>query len=136
MPCQLSALLREAEAANGIVIRPAPVHRIGPDKRGDADMARYGHRLCDMHGLLKALADLNVIDEETVKSAKNYFNLQDKAWPASVTLRIPHTLFSWTAYRSFICSIPAFCRLSSVRFQPSMFMFRRKKRRMSLSSMT
>ena len=90
---ELSALLREAEAANGIVIRPAPVHRIGLDKRGDADMARYSHRLCDMHGLLKALADLNVIDEETEKSAKNYFDLQDKAWPASVTPDPAHPVF-------------------------------------------
>jgi hypothetical protein len=78
---ELSALLREAEAANGIVIRPAPVHRIGVEERGDADMTAYSHRLCDMHELLKTLVDLNVIDEETEKSAKNYFNLQDRAWP-------------------------------------------------------
>lgn len=90
---ELSALLREAETANGIVIRPAPVHRIGLDKRGDADMAKYSHRLCDMHGLLKAFADLNVIDEETEKSAKNYFDLQDKAWPASVTPDPAHPVF-------------------------------------------
>ena len=82
---ELGFLLRQAEAANGIVIRPAPIHRIGQDKAGDVDMAKYSNRLCDMHELLKALADINVIDEETEKSAKMFFSLQDKAWPAAST---------------------------------------------------
>jgi hypothetical protein len=38
-----------------------------------------------MHGLLKTLVDLNAVDGETEKSAKQYFNLQDKGWTASVT---------------------------------------------------
>jgi hypothetical protein len=81
---ELAALLREAKTANGIVIRPAPVHRIGLEERGDADMAGYSDRLCDMQGLLKALTDLNAIDEETEKSSARYFSVQDKGWPASV----------------------------------------------------
>jgi hypothetical protein len=47
-------------------------------------MSRYSDRLCDMHGLLKALTDLNAVDGETEKSAKQYFSVQDKGWPASV----------------------------------------------------
>jgi len=77
---ELAALLREAEVANGIVVRPAPVRRLGIDNRGDADMSAYSHRLSDMHTLLETLADLNVVDEGTEKSAKQYFTVQDKAW--------------------------------------------------------
>jgi pimeloyl-ACP methyl ester carboxylesterase/tetratricopeptide (TPR) repeat protein len=80
---ELSALIREAKAAGGLVIRPAPVNRLGLDDRGEADMSSYYDRLCDMHGLLKALVDLNAIDEETEISAKQYFNLQDRGWPTS-----------------------------------------------------
>ncbi|WIG52198.1 MAG: hypothetical protein OJF48_003116 [Afipia sp.] len=81
---ELSALICEARAIGGIVIRSAPVHQIGQGEQADADMAPYADVLCDMHGLLKALSDLNVLDEETEKSAKQYFNLQDKGWAAPV----------------------------------------------------
>jgi hypothetical protein len=80
---ELSALIREAKTANGVVIRSAPINRIGLDDRGEADVSGYTDRLCDMHALLKALVDLNAVDEETEKSAKQYFNLQDRGWLAS-----------------------------------------------------
>jgi pimeloyl-ACP methyl ester carboxylesterase len=80
---ELSALIREAKIVNGVVIRPAPVSRIGLEDRAEADMSAYSEHLCDMHGLLKVLVDLNAIDEETEKAAKQYFNVQDKGWPAS-----------------------------------------------------
>jgi tetratricopeptide (TPR) repeat protein len=80
---ELSALIREAKASNGIVVRPAPVPRTGLSESGEADMQPHADHLCDMHGLLKALVDLNAIDEETEKSAKQYFSLQDKGWPSS-----------------------------------------------------
>jgi tetratricopeptide (TPR) repeat protein len=81
---ELAALLSEAKSANGIVIRPAPVHRIGLEEPADADLTNYSDHLCDMHGLLKALTDLNAVDEETEKSAKHYFSVQDKGWAASI----------------------------------------------------
>ncbi|MGJ5134358.1 HTH domain-containing protein [Bradyrhizobium oligotrophicum] len=79
---ELSALLREAKALNGIVIRSAPVPRIGLSGE-EADIQPHADHLCDMHGLLKALVDLNAIDEEKEKSAKQYFELQDKGWASS-----------------------------------------------------
>jgi tetratricopeptide (TPR) repeat protein len=80
---ELSALIREAKIVNGVVVRPAPVHRIGFEDRGEVDMSAYSDRLCDMHGLLQTLVEMNAIDEETEKSAKEYFNVQDKGWSAS-----------------------------------------------------
>lgn len=77
---ELAALLREAETNNGIVIRPAPVRRIGVDER-NADLTEHHSRLCDMHGLLNVLVDLNLVDEATERSARDYFSLQDEGWP-------------------------------------------------------
>lgn len=77
---ELSALIREAEASNGIVVRPAPVLRASIADGGEVDMRAHADRLCDMHGLLKALVDLNVIDEESERAAKQYFDLQDRGW--------------------------------------------------------
>ncbi|SED26092.1 hypothetical protein SAMN05519104_3164 [Rhizobiales bacterium GAS188] len=89
---ELAALLREAQATNGIVIRSAPVKRIGADDN-NVDMSAYQGQLCDMHGLLKALVELNAVDEETEKSASQYFALQDQAWPASATPGLKQPLF-------------------------------------------
>lgn len=81
---ELSALIREAQATKGIVVRPAPVNRARISEDGVADMGAYSDYLCDMHGLLKAITELNAIDEETEAAARQYFNLQDKGWPSSV----------------------------------------------------
>ncbi len=78
---ELAALLREAQATNGIVIRPAPVNKLGLEEQAEADMSAHATCLCDMHGLLKTLAEFNVLDEEAERSAKRYFDLQDSAWP-------------------------------------------------------
>lgn len=82
---ELAALLREAQVTNGVVIRPAPVNKLGLDERAEANVSAYAAYLCDMHGLLKALVDLNVLDEEAEGSAKRYFDLQDRAWPQPAT---------------------------------------------------
>jgi hypothetical protein len=79
---ELSALIREAQARDGIVLRPAPVHRLGLEGR-DADMSACADRLCDMHTLLGFLAEQNVIDQSAETTAKQYFSLQDKGWPSS-----------------------------------------------------
>jgi len=46
-----------------------------------------------MHGLLAALVDLNLVDETTEKTAKQYFTLQDLGWPASAPLNTNTTVF-------------------------------------------
>jgi hypothetical protein len=90
---ELAALLREAEAVDGIVLRPAPIHRLGFNERSDADMSAYAHRLCDMHTLLQTLVDLNVLDEATEKSARLYFSLQDSGWRTPARPDIARPIF-------------------------------------------
>jgi hypothetical protein len=82
---ELASLLREAKTTSGVVIRPAPVHKLGLEERAEADMNVHASCLSDMHALLRVLGDLNVVDEEAETSAKRYFDLQDRAWPHSAT---------------------------------------------------
>lgn len=113
---ELSALLREAKAADGIVIRPAPIARVGLAETGDADMSAHEDRLSDMHSLLKVLADQNAIDEEAEKSAKQYFALQDKMWASSAIPDPARPVYLdglALAYLQYTGLLPAFLRTFS-----------------------
>lgn len=90
---ELSALIREAQATSGVVIRPAPVMRIGLSQPSEVDLAAYDGQLCDMRSLLKVLVELNAIDEETEASAKRYFTVQDKGWAASAVPKPSQPIF-------------------------------------------
>ncbi len=79
----LASLLTGAELNNGIVVRPAPVLRLGFDGQREADMTTHSSRLSDMKALLQALRDLGAVDQATEAAADKYFRLQDRGWPAS-----------------------------------------------------
>jgi hypothetical protein len=77
---ELAGLLRVAESADGIVVRPAPVHKPGVLNH-DADVSAHAQRLADTHSLLKVLQDNGLTDQSTEEAARRYFRLQDKGWP-------------------------------------------------------
>ena len=79
----LASFLTAAELNNGIVVRPAPVLRLGLDEQREADMTAHSTRLSDMNTLLKALRDLGAVDQATEAAADKYFRLQDRGWPSS-----------------------------------------------------
>ena len=79
----LASLLAAAELNNGIVVRPAPVLRLGFDAQREADMGPYSSRLSDMRALLRTLRDLGAVDQATEAAAEKYFHLQDPGWPSS-----------------------------------------------------
>jgi len=80
---ELAGLLRVAESTNGIVLRPAPVHKPGILNQ-DADVSLYTHRLADTHSLLRFLQDEGLTDQPTEEVATRYFALQDRGWPEAV----------------------------------------------------
>lgn len=77
---ELAGLFRVAEPADGIVLRPAPVHKPGLPIR-EADVSSYAQRLADTHSLLAVLHDSGFTDQSTEEAAKRYFTLQDRGWP-------------------------------------------------------
>jgi hypothetical protein len=82
----LAGLLHLAEADGGVVIRPAPVLRLGLDARTPADMSRFAPRLADMYALLRALRSMGAIDQATDEAAERYFRMQDTGWPSSPSI--------------------------------------------------
>src|SRR5262249_45589498 len=89
---ELAGLLRVAETTNGIVLRPAPVHKPGLLNQ-DVDVSPYAHRLPDMHSFLRVLQENGLTDQSTEETAKRYFALQDKGWPAPARPDLSHPLY-------------------------------------------
>jgi hypothetical protein len=73
----LAALIRSAAESGGSVLRPGPVHRPGLEQI-PADVTSALPHLCDMHTLLKQLADGGLVTQTDEETARNYFELQDK----------------------------------------------------------
>jgi hypothetical protein len=80
---ELASLLRVADAENGIVLRPAPVHKPGSSGQRDADMSAHANRVADMHALLQVLTDAGMLSQSDELTAKRYFAVQDRGWPSS-----------------------------------------------------
>jgi hypothetical protein len=87
------SLLRAAENANGFVVRPAPLHRLGGDLQQEADVSAFLDRLADLHAVLNVLVADGLIDETTETTAKHYLDIQDKGWQTSPTLEKDTPLF-------------------------------------------
>jgi hypothetical protein len=82
---ELSDLLRAAEANDGLVIRPPPVHRIGSEDFSDADVSSFANRITDLHALLSSMKSLGALDQASEEAADRYFKLQDPGWAAPIT---------------------------------------------------
>lgn len=89
---ELAALLRAAAADNGVVVRPAPVHSPGTMDR-EADLSAHATRLADMRSLLAVLIDHGAVDQAAEETARRYFEVQDKGWPASAVPAVGRPLF-------------------------------------------
>jgi hypothetical protein len=79
---ELAGLIRSAQANAGIVVRAAPVPRLGLEERRDADVSPYTSVLTDTHTVLRVLQGLGAVDQVTEETAKQYFAVQDKGWTA------------------------------------------------------
>jgi hypothetical protein len=79
---ETAAFMRAAKAADGIVLRPAPLHRPGLDQI-PANVDGWADVLADMHALVSVLSGLGTIDQKLEETSKRYFEVQDKGWPTS-----------------------------------------------------
>jgi hypothetical protein len=88
---ELPGLILAAQANAGVVVRAAPVLRLGLEGRLEADISAYASVLTDTHTLLRVLRDAGAVDQVTEETARQYFTVQDKGWsaPASPQLKQP-----------------------------------------------
>ena len=79
---ELPGLILAAQANAGVVVRAAPVLRLGLEGRLEADISAYASVLTDTHTLLRVLREAGAVDQVTEETARQYFTVQDKGWSA------------------------------------------------------
>ena len=77
---ELTGLIRAAESVDGVVIRPAPVHRLGLEEQRDTDMSPYAAHLADMHALLASLIEPGAIDQNGARHARPHSRRWTGRW--------------------------------------------------------
>lgn len=87
-----AALLAEAALPheNGpqrLVVRSAPVHRIGSLMEEDADLSKYADRLCGCTEVITALVQRGQLTQAEEQRARSYLKLHETPWPTAVSVR-------------------------------------------------
>ncbi len=83
----LATLLAEAQVDRGadarqwIVVRPAPVHRMGSLMEEEADLSQYRTSLCGCREVVEKLRSTGAITAAEERKALSYLALQEKPWP-------------------------------------------------------
>lgn len=77
----LASLIGAAKLDSGVVVRPAPVYRLGSDARETADLSAHAAHITDLHTLLETLKAHGVVHRGVEEFAARYFKLQDPGWP-------------------------------------------------------
>lgn len=89
---ELAAMLEAAEAGNGVVVRSAPVAKIGSFLDETVDMTGHLSSLTDTLTVLRFLSDNGKIDTAVRNAAQTYLTQVDKGWtgaqPISPTLTL------------------------------------------------
>ena len=96
---ELAALITEAETENEkndvqhIVIRSAPVTRLGTLLDEDADLGAHTDVLVSCQSLVTKLAGMGRITSAKARQASSYLKLNEKIWPKEVQIQDNATLY-------------------------------------------
>ncbi|TPN83201.1 hypothetical protein FJ987_17275 [Mesorhizobium sp. CU2] len=90
---EMATLLDTAATDGGLVVRSAPVIKLGSYLDETADMSRYAAVLTDTHAVLALLSAEGKIEEGTRRSAEAYLNHVDKRWTAAPTINLSTRLY-------------------------------------------
>lgn len=89
----LAELLRVAKREKAIVVRSAPVHKLGSFMDETADMTEFESVLTDTHAVLRFLSNAGKLDSTTKANAEIYLRHVDKGWPAGRAIAADSTLY-------------------------------------------
>jgi hypothetical protein len=90
---ELAGLIRAAQANGGILVRPAPVLRLGFEGKREADVSAHASILTDTPTLLRVVREAGALDQVTEDTARQYFSLQDKGWSTPLVPRSNQPLY-------------------------------------------
>ncbi|MER8663611.1 hypothetical protein NKH34_21010 [Mesorhizobium sp. M1148] len=76
----LATILDQAKSQGGLVVRSAPVTKLGSYLEETADLSGYSSVLTDIHSVLKFLSSTGKIDAASRRSAETYLRHVDKGW--------------------------------------------------------
>ncbi|WP_316233802.1 PIN domain-containing protein [Bradyrhizobium sp. SZCCHNPS2010] len=88
----LAALLAEAalsceSAPQRLVVRSAPVHRIGSLMEENADLSRYVAHLCSCSDIVSALVSRGQLTQAEEQRARSYLKLHESPWPTAIPIQ-------------------------------------------------
>jgi len=89
----LAQLLSLAKRDNGLVVRSAPVSKIGSYLEEHADMSGHAAVLTDTLSVLAFLSQAGKVDAETKQGAESYLRQVDKGWTGSLPITSDSKLF-------------------------------------------
>jgi hypothetical protein len=80
----LATLLALAKRDSALVVRSAPVSKLGTFLEESADMSVHSAILADTHAVLSFLAQTGAIDADQIQSGTDYLYQVDKGWSAAM----------------------------------------------------
>ncbi|WP_341863841.1 hypothetical protein [Gymnodinialimonas sp. 57CJ19] len=82
---ELSEMLTSAKASDGnpqaVVIRSAPVHKVGSLMDEDVDLSAFSNCLCSCQGVVDKLVGLGLLMPEDEQRTRNFLSRSEQRWP-------------------------------------------------------
>ncbi|MCB1483317.1 MAG: hypothetical protein KDJ17_00315, partial [Hyphomicrobiaceae bacterium] len=90
---ELAELFAEARGTGGVVVRSAPISKVGSYLEESADVAAHAAELTDTHAILACLAENGMIDKTRREAAEHYLQRVDQGWDAAPAVEKSSVLY-------------------------------------------
>ena len=121
---ELALLIGEAARASdegdrqGIVVRSAPVHRVGSLMEEEADLTAYAAVLSSCQSIVDKLRQKGQITAEEEKKARSFFQLHEKPWPEPPEIADRAVLYLDRLSVSYFVHLGLLEKLKAAGFRP------------------
>lgn len=90
---EIAELIATAARDGGVVVVPAPVHKIASFMEETADLTSHQALVTDTHAVLRALVAAGELDARSRERASAYLGQQDKGWPRAHAIEIGKPIY-------------------------------------------
>lgn len=118
----LAALVAEAETyveggGQRVVVRSAPVHRLGSLMEEEANLGVHSATFCDCMDVVDALVRQGQLTQTEEQDARAYLKLRERAWPHSTTIELGARLFLDELSVTYLQHLKLLGKLQSAGFE-------------------